>query len=418
MTERRIEYQPLDSVKPALRNPKEHHPDLGKSIQRFGFTSPLVVDERTGRLVAGHGRLQALKDARAKELPAPDGVRVSLTDPKGPVWMVPVLRGWSSADDREADAFLLADNKLTEAGGWNEEELSRLLQDVPAPLDGLGFSQKELDQLLKDSSGAGDEEADRPNEVPDEGPRLYVKAGDLWELGGRHRLKVGDSFDEADMRALLGDALSVSLLATDPPYGIYGSSTGIGSDITDDKMVQPFYEKLGALAMKYLPTFGHAYFFCDWRSWSALWVGTRRAGLSAKNLLVWDKGGGGLGSSYAMAYELIGFFAKLPAQKAMQSNVEKGQRQVYRPNLLRHNRPTGQDREHNAAKPVALMQELIRNSSETGDSVLEPFAGSGTTLIAAEREGRTCYAMEMEPRFAQVILERFKRVTGKEVRKL
>jgi ParB-like chromosome segregation protein Spo0J len=152
--ERRVEYMALDAIKGAETNPKEHaRSALRKSFERFGFVEPMVLDERTGRLVAGHGRWEVMIEMRRKGAAPPDGVMV---DAEG-VWRVPVLRGWASTHDNEARAYLVASNKLTEAGGWDEDALGSLLSEVGS-FDGLGFSEEELRQLT--------EEAWLPSELP------------------------------------------------------------------------------------------------------------------------------------------------------------------------------------------------------------------------------------------------------------
>lgn len=145
MTERRVEYMSLDSVPGATRNPKRHSGDIPVSIRRFGFTEPLLLDERTGKLVAGHGRLEAVRQLRAGKEEPPPGVRVK----KGH-WEVPVVRGWSSRSDTEADAYLLASNRLTEVGGWESDGLAELLKELEGAhaLEGLGWSDDELKKLI------------------------------------------------------------------------------------------------------------------------------------------------------------------------------------------------------------------------------------------------------------------------------
>ena len=176
-------------------------------------------------------------------------------------------------------------------------------------------------------------------------------------------------------------------------------------------MVRPFFENLFRIVAGHLSTFDHAYFFTDWRSWSALWEGARRGGLAIKNMLVWDKGDGGMGTNYVNCYELIGFYSKPPKERTMGSS-ETGNRPVMRPNILRFSRVTGDDRQHNAAKPIALMEELIGNSSEPNDVVLDLFGGSGSTLLACQNLGRRAFLMEMEPKFVDVICRRFQKATG------
>lgn len=147
MTERWIEYLDVDSLVPALRNPRVHELDqLRRSFNRFGFTITPNMDERTGRLVAGHGRMQLLRHDREAGAPAPEGVRVEATGK----WFVPVYRGWASENDAEADAMLVADNRLTEASGWDEDKLLAELQHQAATggMEGIGYDGDDLDDLF------------------------------------------------------------------------------------------------------------------------------------------------------------------------------------------------------------------------------------------------------------------------------
>jgi hypothetical protein len=145
--ERRIDYMPLDALKAAPRNPKAHKlEDIGKSIGRFGYVEPIVIDERTGSLVAGHGRLETLQKMKAAGKAPPDGVVV-----RAGHWCAPVMRGWASRSDADAEAYLLASNQLTIAGGWNEPELEAMLKELVAggQAEGLGWSEKDLEKLLQ-----------------------------------------------------------------------------------------------------------------------------------------------------------------------------------------------------------------------------------------------------------------------------
>lgn len=246
--------------------------------------------------------------------------------------------------------------------------------------------------------------------IPDPPAEPITARGDVWTLG-EHRVMCGDSFADAD-RARLLDGETVAMVLTDPPYAIYGSSTGISASIADDRMVRPFFTQMWRAVAGVLPMFGHAYVHCDWRSWSSLWETARGLDLVFKNMLVWDKGGQGLGSMYAQTHELLAFIVREPPQKAMTSGKPTGQRMIHRPNMLRFQRPHGDERLHNAAKPVDMLAELIGNSSDEHDVVLDMFAGSGSTLIAAGRLGRRCYAMEQDPATVDVICARAQRVLG------
>lgn len=147
--EHRIERVPLSKLKEAPRNPKLHSEKIGGSISRFGYVEPIVLDERTGRIVAGHGRREALLKLKASGAKPPAGVVA-----RGREWLVPVMRGWASKNDAEAEAYLIASNRLVEVGGWDESELAQMLgamlkSDV---LEGVGFSEAEINDLLATQS--------------------------------------------------------------------------------------------------------------------------------------------------------------------------------------------------------------------------------------------------------------------------
>lgn len=384
-----VEPWPLERVTPYRHNPRKIPPEavhaVAKSLAAYGWRQPIVVDE-AGVVIAGHVRRLAALELGLTTVP------------------VHVAVGLSKA---QARAYRLMDNKSADEATWDNaalaDELLGLLDDgFDLELTGFGA---DLDVIAGDAKKRGKGAIDA---LPDEVPIPTTRPGDLWQLGD-HRLLCGDSFDAEHRARLLPDG--PACIITDPPYAVYGSSTGVASDIADDKMVRPFFEALFRLAFDALPKFGHLYTFCDWRSWSAIWETSKRAGLAPKNMLVWDKGGSGLGSNYANTYELVGFFAKLPKQAAMGTR-EGGQRQVHRPNVLRYNRPHGDDRLHNAAKPVELLGELIENSSDAGEIVADYFGGSGSTLIACHAKGRRCHMMEMEPAMVDLTVERWQSYAG------
>jgi len=252
-----------------------------------------------------------------------------------------------------------------------------------------------------------------PDDIPEDVEKRTAP-GDLWKCG-EHRILCGDTTDAEDTKRLMGRKRG-DLVITDPPYAIYGSSSGIGSDMSDDKMVRPFFLSILDACAAHVSEFSHIYVFCDWRSWPSWWEMAKRTKpkLTPKNLLVWDKGGAGLGSSYANTYELVGFLALLPKETVMTSNARRGQRTVNKSNILRYNRVPSADREHNAAKPVELIGDLIGNSSDAGDLVIDWFCGSGSTLIACEQTGRVCYSMEIDPGYCDVAVRRWAAFTGQE----
>lgn len=157
MNDRRLEYVPLGSLKPAQGNPKMHaDQDIHASIGRFGYVEPMVLDERTGRLVAGHGRREALLAMRESKQKPPAGVQQ-----RNEEWLVPVIRGWSSRSDDEASAYLIASNQLTILGGWDDEQLSNLLSELSSrsAIEGIGFAQEAIDLLASQLSPSFDADA-------------------------------------------------------------------------------------------------------------------------------------------------------------------------------------------------------------------------------------------------------------------
>lgn len=405
MSALRLVYAPLDSLVSAEKNPKRHHADIEASLARFGIVDSIgIVDERTGRLVGGHGRVEALRAMRARGAPPPAGVEVV----DGGTWRVPVMYGWASANDAEATACLVALNELSTAGGWHAQGLGEVLKSIGAErAKGIGFDSRFLAKLFE-RNAAEDDDAKPPPENPAD---VWVQEGATYALGP-HRLFVGDSLTPEGRAALFGPVREVDCVLTDPPYAVFGSSTGIGRDIADDAMIVPFFESFFRAVSERLKWTGHLYAFTDWRSWGALWQALKRVPvLVPKNGLVWDKGGSGLGSNYSMTYELALFVHKLEPDRAM-SQGGKGIRTVHMPNVFRENRPTGAQRLHNAAKPVKLLETWLGNSTDAGQWVWDPFCGSGSTMIAAHQTGRRCLTGEKSPTVAQVAIERWQRLAG------
>lgn len=408
----RIELWDLQRLKPYEQNARLHSDDqvdrVAASIARFGFLNPILVDGRDG-IAAGHCRLQAAQRLGLSQVPV-------------------VVLDHLSEDDRRA--YVLADNRLAELATWDDERVAEELRALEAAdfegLDALGWSDDELAAALEVEAPAGTEhvefeatKAKPPEEERWEIPeRPVTRAGDVWTLG-RHRILCGDSLADGAVAELLGDDEHVACVLTDPPYAIYGSATGVSSEIADSKLVRPFFEATLRLAAGVVRQWGHVYVFCDWRSW-AEWVNVApRSGLKLCNMLVWDKGSG-LGSMFANCHELVGFFARTPKGRALTSRDKGGHRQVLAPNVLHFPRVGAQgfegeheggERAHNAAKPVLLLSKLLELSTDAGELVVDPFAGSGSTLVAAETAGRRCVAVEMEPGMVDVVIGRWEKAS-------
>jgi DNA modification methylase len=388
----------------------EGNPNLGDidavaaSIERFGFIAPICIWTSRGRMVAGHTRLLAFRmllEADATFIPrgAPG------------LGLVPV-RWHEFRDEADAEAYALADNRLSELAKTDDRKLAAALERIRRADKTLpkiaGFDETKLAVVRARAERVpqGD-----PDKLPPAPTVPRVKAGDVWLLGD-HRLLCGDSFVEEN-RALILDRLADAVVM-DPPYAIYGSSTGIGADIADDKMVRPFFEQIFRASFASVKEFGHVYVCCDWRSYPAIAHGAHAARLSPKNVIVWDKDNG-VGSMYAQCHEFVAFFVREPPATAMRGAKGKrtGHRMVMRKNIVHTPRVAGSEKVHNAQKPAELLKELVTNSTDAGDVVVDFFGGAGTTLIVCEILGRRARVFEIEPRECDKILVRWEALTGK-----
>jgi DNA modification methylase len=296
MADRYVDYIPIDQVQGANRNPKGHHTaGIRLSINRFGFGELPLLDERTGRLVAGHGRHEQITAMHTAGETPPDGVRLA----DDGTWLVPVIRGWASRSDDEAEAYLIASNQLTTKGGWETRGLAEMLEDLAEAqlLELTGFTDEDLASMLRDLDD-GDGHGDGPESLtdPDAVPELpkaepVTRLGDLWQLGP-HRLLCGDSTNPSEVRRLVNDD-NVTLIHADPPYGMGKEADGVLND-------NLYRDELDAFQMKWwrawLPTLtenGSAYIWGNapdlWRLW---WVGglSKDTDLLVRNEIVWDKG--------------------------------------------------------------------------------------------------------------------------------
>lgn len=380
---------------------------IANSIREFGFQNPILVDEAAG-IIAGHGRLAAAKQLGLKEVPVIE------------------VYGLSAAQKR---ALALADNKIAENAGWDNEllaielkELSSL--DLPFELELTGFETAEIDLLIENfQRGSADDPADQ---VPQFEQKAVSRIGDIWVLGS-HKLLCGDARDPAAYRRLLADR-KVRMCFTDPPYNVRidGHVGGLGS-IQHREFAMGSGEMSGAQFKKFLTQVfrnmanvsqdGAIHFVCmDWRHIAeVLAAGKIYSGL--KNLCVWNKTNAGMGSFYRSKHELVFVFKVGKASHI--NSFELGQSGRYRTNVWDYAGvntfgPTRMSdlSMHPTVKPVALVADAIKDCSRRADIVLDPFAGSGTTLIAAEKTGRCAYAMEIDPSYTDLVVRRWQMITG------
>ena len=449
---RQIDYTPLDGIAAAVRNPKGHDVDgIASSIARFGFVGPVVPDERTGRLVAGHGRILALQAMRDAGQSPPAGVRLA----DDGTWLAPVLVGWSSRSDAEADAFLVADNEWTIRGSWDDAQLGDLLDDIAAADPDLlavtGFTADDVLALVAAdrATGRGDEDED-DEEIPEPPADPVTRPGDVWQLG-RHRLICGDCRDPATFATLL-DGVAVNLAFTSPPYAqrrVYDPSSGF-RPVPPDEYVE-WFAPVQANVRSVLAPDGS--WFVNIKEHSD---GGQRV-LYVKDLTVahvrqwgwlfvdeycWvDKANGVPGTwpnRFKNAWEPIFHFSTDPAIKfnpAANAVASTDAFEYSRDNgrLPTTTFPSGSgierrdgmalpsnvvsiaaagDQSHPAQFPVPLPAWFIRAYTDPGDTVLDPFAGSGSTLVAADREDRTGYGIEISPGYCDVICHRLQQQTG------
>ena len=387
-----IEHWPLDKLIPYARNPRTHSDaqvaQIAASIAEFGFNNPILVDTGAG-IIAGHGRLFAARKLQLKEVP------------------VIVLDHLSDAQKR---AYILADNRLAENAGW-DEELLRLelaaLQDEDFNLDLIGFDDLELVRLLADqeaAQGLTDEDA-----VP-ELPQTPVSAlCDLWLLGN-HKLLVGDATAPADIgRLMAGDA--ADLVFTDPPYNVdYEGYTEERLKIKGDRMSDADFKQFLENTFRSYRTVlkaGASLYTCHSSSWQREFQNALEAsGFEIRCQIIWAKNTFAWGfGRYKFQHEPI-FYAHVAGQKDSWYG-DKSQ------STLWEEKKPAANRLHPTAKPIELIERALINSSKSGDLVVDLFGGSGSTLIACERRGRKARLMEIDPRYADVIVRRWQEFTGK-----
>lgn len=411
---REVVWTPIASLRPYERNARTHSDKqlrmLAASIRRFGFTSPVLVDE-TGMVLAGHGRVEAAK------LLAMD--------------TVPTLRvdRLSTAEKR---AYVLADNRIAERAGWDREllrvEFEELLtQDLDFNLELTGFETAEIDLLL--DAEARDEAEDVPPVEKDD--PAVTQSGDVWLLG-RHRLLCADATKSESYLSLLGEERA-QMVFTDPPYNvpIDGHVSGLGRvrhrefTMASGEMSSTQFTQFLTMACRQMAASsqdGAIHFICmDWRHLAEVLEAGKDAYTELKNLIAWVKTNAGMGSFYRGQHELVLVFKSGTAPHI--NNFGLGESGRYRSNVWTYaganSFKPGRDDElamHPTVKPVALVADAIRDCSKRNGVILDPFAGSGTTVIAAEKTGRIARVLELDPHYCDVILRRWRDWSGEPVR--
>ena len=410
---RAVVERPIHELKPHDKNARTHSKrqieQIAKSIKRFGFVNPVLLD-KDGNILAGHGRIEAAKAIGLASVPTLDIGAMS---------------------DAERRAYIVADNRLAELAGWDSEllglELEAILEAMPNfDIGAIGFDDGELDALLS----AGDEAAEE-DQIPEveAGKPAVTRPGDIWQLGN-HRIMCGDARDWAALDQLMNGDIA-QMIFTDPPYNVKvdGHICGMGSVkhrefamASGEMSKAEFTSFLGEVLanMARVSCDGSIHYVCmDWRHIGELLEAGEKAYSELKNLVVWNKDNGGMGTFYRSKHELVFVFKK--GNAAHINNFGLGEKGRYRTNVWDYagvnSLKKGRDEElamHPTVKPVAMVADAIRDCSNRGGLVLDTFSGSGTTIIAAERTGRRCCAMELDPLYVDVAIRRWQAETGLE----
>ncbi len=394
----------------ARAHSKKQIAQIARSIRQFGFTAPIIIDEKNV-ILAGHGRWLAARQLELSLVP------------------VVVLSGLS---DTERRAYLLADNKLVENAGWDRgalavelKELAPLLADAGLDIQFTGFEPAEIDALMGDLI---DPEQDPADELTAIDGTPISRRGDLWRLG-EHRLLCGDAKLASDAAKLMGGQ-TAAMVITDPPYNVAISSIqGRGKikhrefveasgELSEAKFTKFLADSL-ALAARHSADGAIHFVFMGWpRLREILTAGAEVYG-RPKNLVVWVKTNAGQGTFYRSQHELLFVFKN--GSGTHQNNFELGQHGRTRSNVWTYagvnTFRTGRLDDlaaHPTVKPVALVADAMRDCSRRGDIVLDPFMGSGTTILAAERVGRHGYGIELDPLYVDAAVRRWQSYTKRD----
>jgi len=393
---------PTASLIPYARNARTHSPaqvdKIAASIREFGFLNPIVTDGQNG-IVAGHGRVMAAQKLELDTLPTIDAAHLT---------------------EAQRRAYVLADNRMALEAGWDNDLLKIELQDLEAAgfdLTLTGFDLGEIAALTLDAT----EGLTDPDAVPDAPAVPVTVLGDVWLLG-RHRLMCGDS-TSIDAVERLMDGQRADMVFTDPPYGVSysgrkggmffnGKSGGKDSqqvikadDLRGDDLEGLFRESLVCAAASAKGGAAFYIFFSINRADETM-TGVEGAGLEIRNWLIWDKGNVGfhaMGAQYKPNYEAFLYCHKSKSSPAWYGAANEQ-------TLWRY--PVEREGLHPTMKPVTLISNALENSSKAGDSILDLFGGSGSTLIACEKTARDCRMMELDPKYCDVIIQRWQNFTG------
>jgi DNA modification methylase len=409
----KVELRPANTLKPAARNARMHSEkqieQVAASIRHFGFTNPIII-EADGTIVAGHARLEASKALGIVDVPT-----IQITH--------------LTAD--EIRAYRLADNKIATNAEWDDEilrlEFEELVEiEARYDIETTGFSTTEIDLLL-DVSPAEAKLEEQPTLDRKEVPG--VERGDVWILGS-HRLLCGDARDTASFDRLM-DLELARMVFSDPPYNVkvdghvgglgrtkhaeFAMASGEMSRAQFTGFLQTVFANAAANSIN-----GAIHYQCmDWRHVDEMMEAGRAVYSGLQNICTWVKDNGGMGSFYRSQHEFV--YVWKAGEAPHLNTVQLGKNGRYRTNVWHYRgaTKTGRDAElalHPTVKPVTMIMDAIKDTSKRGEIVLDPFGGSGSTLIAAHKTGRRARLIEYEPGYCAVTIRRWQKIArGKAV---
>jgi DNA modification methylase len=407
---------PIADLKLDPRNPRVHSErqinQLAKSIKSFGFVWPVMIDGMR-RVLAGHGRIEAAKRLGFQEVPT-----ISI----------------HHLSESQRRAFMIADNRLAEQATWDPKLLAEQLRELcdvelDFDLEATGFEVGEIDVLIEGASPEVKGNSDPADDLPETRSVGVTRADDLWLLGP-HRVYCGNSLNPDSYSTLMESHLA-AMVFTDPPFNVKipGHATGLGTtqhrnfqmasgDMTEAEFTDFLAQVMRRCTFHSVDGSLH-YAFMDWRHMSELLAAGNQVYSELKNVCVWVKDHGDIGSFYRSQHELIFVFKN--GRESHRNNVQLGQYGRYRTNVWQYPGVNSSCRStdegtllelHPTVKPVALVADAIMDCTSRRDIVLDPFLGSGTTVIAAERTGRVCYGIELDAQYVDTIVRRWQAFTG------
>ena len=387
-----VQDKAISDIKPYQKNPR-HKYDINKvaqSIKEFGFQQPIVVD-RAGVIIVGHGRYEAAKSLNLKTIP------VTIAD----------------LSPEKAKAYRIADNKTNEYSDW---DMGLLIQEFTDLLDNnydlelTGFDSDELEKLIVgEKDGLTDEDA-----VPETPEEPKAQLGDIYKLG-KHKIICGDS-TELNFYEKLLENHKIDLLITDPPYNVdYEGKTKeklkIENDKKNDEEFQKFLDDFTFNTFEFMKGGASYYIFHADVNGLSFRQSLKNNNIQLRQNLIWVKNSMVMGrQDYQWKHEPILYGWKNGESHSWYSDRKQT-------TLINYDRPT-KSKLHPTMKPVGLIEYLIKNSSKSEDIVFDSFLGSGSTLLACEKNNRICYGIEFDPKYVDVIVKRWEQYTGNKAEKI